>query len=225
MSWVTDAANLGECANLNSGLAHRWKTYDRVMRAAAARFDLDPGLVAAIAFVETKWQHSLKSRAGAEGLFQTMPTTGAAMAKRLGLKYTPYSAEASALYGAQYLRLLIDRFGYRLDWVIAGYNAGAGAVKKYQGVPPFRETQRFVPAVRKALVAIAQAEQRCVTGAGTVPQWGRARYGFGGSGSYPAPRPQPSPGRPSVTTSSSGAGLFGLAVLAGLIFVASGDRT
>ena len=220
MSWVTEAKDLAECAHLNSSLAARWKSHDRVMREAAARFDLDYALVAAVGFVESKWNHSVKSGAGAEGLFQTMPSTGAEMAKRLGIKYRPYNAAASALMGAQYLRLLINKFGYRLNWVIAGYNAGAGAVQKYQGVPPFDETQRFVPAVKKAMVAIGAAERRCVTGSGTLPKWGRASYSQ--PGSWPLPRPQPSPSAPSSSGGSSGGTLVALVVLGGLIYVGSG---
>ena len=218
MSWVTDAQNLGECANLNAGLADRWKIYDRYMRDAAARYDLDPALVAAVAFVESKWQHSVVSKAGAQGLFQTMPSTGKMLAGKIGIPYQPFDPASSATMGALLLRMLINKWGYRLDWVLASYNAGSGAVAKHQGVPPYRETQNFVAAVKKALAAAMQAERRCTTGAGTVPQWGRASYGFGGSGSFPAPRPAPSPSPSSPPASGSGAGLFGLVVLGVLIF-------
>jgi hypothetical protein len=215
---------LGECANLNVGLADRWRIYDRYMRDAAARYDLDPALVAAVAFVESKWQHAVISKAGAEGLFQTMPPTGKMLAGKIGIPYQPYDPASSATMGALYLRMLINKWGYRLDWVLASYNAGSGAVKKYQGVPPYKETIAFVAAVKKALAAAMQAERRCTTGSGTVPQWGKARYGFGGSGSYPAPRPAPSSSPSSPPAFGSGAGLFGLAVLGVLILGASGRR-
>lgn len=227
MSWVTDSKNLGECANLNAGLADRWRIHDRVMREAAARFNLDYALVAAVAFVESKWEHAVVSGAGAEGLFQTMPKTGKWLSKLLRIEYTPYIPAASALMGALYLRNQINRYGYRLDLVLAAYNAGPGAVKKYGGVPPFKQTRAYIPAVKKAMVAIGQAEQRCLTGAGTVPQWGRARYGFGGSGSYPAPRRPSSPSSPSAptnSTSSTTGGLFALVALAALVYVASEDQ-
>lgn len=229
MSWVTQAKNLAECANLRGYLATRWFAVDDSIRTAAARFKVDPDLLAAVAFVESKWNPSAKSPVGAAGLFQTMPSTGKNLAAQLGIAYAPFAAGYSALYGGLYLSKLLKRYD-NPEHAIAAYNAGPGAVDKYGGIPPFAETQRFVPAVTTAYKAIKLARLRCATGYGIVPWWGRKSYSYSGSGSSseprprPSPRPQPSP-EPSPAASGGGAGLLVLLAIVGVGFFASGgDR-
>jgi len=74
---------------------------------------------------------------------QLMPAT----ARRLGV-LDSFDARQNIFGGTRYLRTLLDTFGGDLDLTLAAYNAGPGAVEKYRGVPPYRETRAYVAAVR-----------------------------------------------------------------------------
>lgn len=109
--------------------------------AAARRHGLNPALVAAVVRVESAFNPRAVSRKGARGLMQLMPATG----KRFGLRTHELFDPARNLdAGARYLAWLADRFGDRLPLVLAGYNAGEGAVARHGGVPPYRETRDYV---------------------------------------------------------------------------------
>jgi soluble lytic murein transglycosylase-like protein len=115
--------------------------------AAAAR--LADELVAAIAWVESRYEPRALSPAGAVGVMQLMPATARE------LRVDPHDPAANLAGGAAYLRLLLDRFDGDLVRTIAAYNAGPGAVERYGGVPPFPETRRYVAAVMARLAALA----------------------------------------------------------------------
>jgi lysozyme len=111
--------------------------------AAARRHDIDPLLLHAIAHVESRHQPAAVSPAGARGLMQVMPTTGArfGIEVQAELHHTPTNLEVSAAY----LKQLQRRFGSNLRLVLAAYNAGEGAVERHgRRVPPFAETERYV---------------------------------------------------------------------------------
>jgi soluble lytic murein transglycosylase-like protein len=74
-------------------------------------------------------------KAGAQGLMQLMPATAAEMSIR-----NPFDPGQNIAGGTQYLNRLMKLFDNDLDLVFAGYNAGTGNVKKYGGIPPFKET-------------------------------------------------------------------------------------
>ena len=107
------------------------------------REGLDARLLVAVIAVESRWNPSARSRAGAVGLGQLMPGT----ASGLGVDATdPLQNIAGA---ARHLRALIDRFGERdpaacCALALAAYNAGAGAVERYGGIPPYAETRDYV---------------------------------------------------------------------------------
>jgi len=113
--------------------------------ALAARVaSLDPALVHAVIFVESRYQRSAISEKGAIGLMQVLPGTAA----RYGVKDPGQSPKANLTAGTLYLRDLMRMFDNRLDLALAAYNAGEGAVMKYAGqVPPYRETKQYVLAV------------------------------------------------------------------------------
>jgi len=114
------------------------------VRAAAQQVALDPALVHAVIHVESRHNPAARSPKGALGLMQVMPET----AKRYGIADSTRSVEANLSAGTRYLRDLMSMFGGRLDLVLAAYNAGENAVVRHgERIPPYRETQRYVPAV------------------------------------------------------------------------------
>lgn len=115
--------------------------YGALIYEVAARYSLNPDLVAAIVRVESSFNPRARSRKGACGLMQLLPET----AHRFGLRRKDLFDPAKNLdAGARYLRWLADRFGHDTVRVLAAYNAGEGAVQRYGGVPPFKETRRYV---------------------------------------------------------------------------------
>ena len=111
---------------------------------ASRMHGVDPRLVAAVARRESAFRADVVSSAGAIGIMQLMPDT----AKYLGVR-NAYDARENIFGGTRYLRTLLDTFDGDLDLTLAAYNAGPGAVAKYRGVPPYRETRAYVAAVRK----------------------------------------------------------------------------
>ncbi|WP_110180322.1 transglycosylase SLT domain-containing protein [Nocardioides solisilvae] len=109
--------------------------------SAGSRYGVSPTLLAAIAKQESGFNPTAVSPAGAQGLMQLMPATAQ------GLGVTDSFDPSQAVDGAARLvRDLLDRFG-RTDLALAAYNAGPGAVLRYDGVPPYAETQNYVRSV------------------------------------------------------------------------------
>lgn len=100
---------------------------------------LDADFVRAVVKQESGFNEHATSRCGAAGLMQLMPGT----AKGLGVK-NPYDAEDNVRGGTKMLANLLKTYGGKKDLALAAYNAGGGAVKKYGGIPPYGETQRYV---------------------------------------------------------------------------------
>lgn len=110
----------------------------RTMLADAARLQgLDPGLLEAVAWQESRGRMSAVSVKGALGVMQLMPGTAA----ELGVRIDDLADNIRG--GALYLRRQLDRFG-SVPLALAAYNAGPGAVSRYGGIPPYRETQDYV---------------------------------------------------------------------------------
>lgn len=122
--------------------------YGDLLLAASRRHSLNPELLAAIARAESAYDAGALSKKGARGLMQVMPATAERFGVRAGDLWNPeHNVEA----GARYLRFLIDRFEGDLPLVLAAYNAGEGAVDRYDGVPPYRETRGYVAKVMATL--------------------------------------------------------------------------
>jgi hypothetical protein len=120
-------------------LPTRVSPYDGLIRRAAARHELDPALVGAVVKQESGFRSTAVSSAGAMGLMQLMPDT----ARELGVA-DPFDASQNIEGGTRLLRTLLDRYGGRVDYALAAYNAGPAAVDRYGGVPPFAETKAYV---------------------------------------------------------------------------------
>ena len=114
----------------------------------AADYGVNPRLMSAMARAESNHDPRALSHKGARGLLQLMPAT----AQRFGIQpENLWDPLHNATASARYLRFLIDRFDGELDLVLAGYNAGEGAVERYGGVPPYRETQGYIERIRRFL--------------------------------------------------------------------------
>lgn len=115
------------------------KDLDRIIFETAEREGLDPRFVHAVIWQESKYRQSAVSHAGAQGLMQLMPAT----AKRFGCE-DPNDPQKNIEAGTKYLHWLLKRFSGNVELALAGYNAGEGAVDKYNGIPPYNETRNYV---------------------------------------------------------------------------------
>jgi len=118
------------------------KAIEAEIDAAAIRNNLDPNLVRAVVRAESNYRHDAVSSAGAMGLMQLMPGT----AEWLGVT-DPFDIRQNIDGGTRYLRHMLNLFDEDLTLALAAYNAGQGNVRRHGGVPPFAETQRYIPRV------------------------------------------------------------------------------
>ncbi len=121
------------------------------MARAAQAAALSPDLVSAVAWRESNYRTDRVSRAGAVGEMQLMPATARAMG------VDPADAAQNLSGGASYLGAMMRRYDGDLMRALAAYNAGPGAVDRYRGVPPFKETQAYVSAIMDRLSQVADA--------------------------------------------------------------------
>jgi soluble lytic murein transglycosylase-like protein len=119
------------------------------LEAAADSAQLSPALIEAVAWRESRLRPRVISPAGAIGEMQLMPAT----ARALGVD--PFDSQQNYAGGAHYLGWLMRRYNGDLVRTLAAYNAGPGAVDRYGGVPPFKETRAYVGAVLDRLGARA----------------------------------------------------------------------
>lgn len=121
--------------------------YDDMIEQAARRHGVDPLMLHAVIFQESRYKQGAKSHVGARGLMQIMPATGAGLGVRNSAHL--YDPATNIDAGAKLLRQLWTKYNGRFDLVLAAYNAGPGAVAKYgQAVPPYRETRDYVVKVQ-----------------------------------------------------------------------------
>jgi soluble lytic murein transglycosylase-like protein len=113
-----------------------------IIFSEAMKNNLAPELVAAVVHAESKFNATARSGSGAIGLMQLVPKTG----RWMGARDLTNPAQNVAA-GAKYLRYLNDRFDGDQQKMIAAYNAGEGNVRRFNGIPPFRETQNYVSSV------------------------------------------------------------------------------
>ena len=117
-------------------------SYDELIRKISKKHDMDPELIKAVVKAESNFNPKAVSSAGARGLMQLMPDT----ARYLGVKNIDDPKE-NVDGGVRYLKYLIKKFKSKLPLALAAYNAGEDVVRKYQGIPPYKETQRYVKKV------------------------------------------------------------------------------
>lgn len=117
---------------------------DRLIFEAGEREGVDPRFIHAVIWQESRYVADARSHAGAVGLMQLMP----AAAERFGCGDRNDPATNIAA-GTKYLKWLLKRFSGDVELALAGYNAGEGAVDKYDGVPPYNETRNYVKIISK----------------------------------------------------------------------------
>jgi soluble lytic murein transglycosylase-like protein len=127
--------------NYGQGAPCDISAYKQTIESTAAKYGLDSALLKGVIRAESGFNPNAVSGKGAQGLMQLMPSTSQA----LGCS-DPFDPTQNIDAGAKYLKQQIDRFG-SVEQALAAYNAGPGAVAKYNGVPPFRETQNYVQKV------------------------------------------------------------------------------
>jgi soluble lytic murein transglycosylase-like protein len=118
------------------------EAYDELIREAAEKYRLSASLIKSVMHTESNFDAFAVSPVGAMGLMQLMPN----IAKAYGVD-DPFDARQNVMAGAQILKELMTLHRGNLPLVLASYNAGAGVVARYRGVPPFRETRNYVKRV------------------------------------------------------------------------------
>jgi soluble lytic murein transglycosylase-like protein len=127
--------------------------YNDAIAEAADLYKLDPVLIRAIINAESAFNPFAVSSAGALGLMQLMPS----MAEEMDV-LDPFDPRQNILGGARYLRDLLDRHHGNVDLAVASYNAGPGAVARYRGIPPYRETRNYVKTVNHFIKSHTSAD-------------------------------------------------------------------
>ena len=126
--------------------------YISLINQWAPQFDLDANLVRAIVAVESNYDQFAVSKKGAQGLMQLIPATS----KRFGVR-DAFDPADNIRGGIRYLNFLMSYFQGNLEHVLAAYNAGEKTVVRYQGVPPYPETQKYIRKVTSLYHALTSA--------------------------------------------------------------------
>jgi len=122
------------------------RSYLDIIRRHATSYQLEEALVKAVIKVESNYQPRIVSSKGAQGLMQLIPET----AKDLKVS-NPFDPYENIRGGSEYLRMMLDLFNNDVELALAAYNSGPSTVKRYGGIPPYDETQKYVKKVKRYL--------------------------------------------------------------------------
>lgn len=138
-SLLTLGDRAARCGSAPPSTAH-----DELIAQAARDSGVDRALLTAVIAVESGFRSDARSPKGALGLMQLMPATAATLLAADDIERALVDPATNVKAGSSLLRRLIDQYPNRLDLALAAYNAGEGAVRKYDAVPPYAETQQYV---------------------------------------------------------------------------------
>jgi soluble lytic murein transglycosylase len=119
-----------------------YSSYDHIIREASSNYGVDAALIRAVIKVESDFNPLAVSEDGAVGLMQLMPKTAELMGVR-----DLYNPVENINGGVRFLKRLLTEFSSDITLAVAAYNAGKKAVERYNGIPPFKETRRYVKRV------------------------------------------------------------------------------
>ena len=126
---------------------------DEIIETFAHKYDVDGDLIKAIIKQESGFNTRATSKKGAMGLMQLMPKT----AESLGV-LDAYNPSQNIEGGVKYFKSLLEKYDNNPELALAAYNAGPGAVKKYGGVPPYKETQNYINTIMNTYNKVKEAE-------------------------------------------------------------------
>ena len=118
------------------------RSFHPIIQNAASRYDIDPALVKAIIMAESDYNPRAVSKKGAKGLMQLMPVT----ARSLGVD-DAFNPEQNIHAGVRYFKTLLKQFDGDVKLALAAYTAGSSNVRHYKGIPPFKDTKRYLKKV------------------------------------------------------------------------------
>ena len=145
MSFIAMPVSADDCIHSDAyKIINKSKRYHKSIARAAKLYKVDPNLIRSVIAIESCYNRTAVSRAGAQGLMQLMPDT----ADRFGVKNS-FDSSQNIHAGTKYLRFLQLRYKGDLPKVLAAYNAGEGRVDRYKGVPPYKETRAYVKNVTR----------------------------------------------------------------------------
>lgn len=138
---ITATAQAGKsCAtNTATDIQQRAKPYKKIINTYSKKYGVDSRLITAVITTESCFKNKARSYKGAVGLMQLMPP--AAKRWKVSNRRNP---DQNIRGGTRYISHLIKRFNGNVKYALAAYNAGEGNVDKYNGIPPFKETRRYV---------------------------------------------------------------------------------
>jgi len=126
------------------------RPFSEIIQEASKAYGIDEKIISAVIQQESSFNPHAVSSCGAMGLMQLMPST----ARSLGVK-DPFDAEQNIMAGTKYLKEKLNEFNGDIKLALAAYNAGSGAVKKYGGIPPYKETRAYVDKIVKSIDHLA----------------------------------------------------------------------